>query len=285
MLRAVLFSTCLFAVLLDASSALADPPLSSPRPSMPTPFDALGSDVVDAFSGYNLLFHGGAILATGLMAFSGADQAIRVGVQEHLVAPAYADAALYAGYLVPGIVAPGIYVVGLLAHDPTVTGAGSATVQALGVSLVTMAFLKIAVGRVYPLNGEAPNAPDRLDHPAYAHTFHPFQSAWPLPAWPSGHTIGTVSVAAALAGYFPDSIWIPLVGYPLGLGIGFGMVVGDRHWASDAIAGALIGHAIGYSIGRAYRRRARGEPTVAEGLQIVPLLAPGQAGAAVRLAW
>jgi membrane-associated phospholipid phosphatase len=266
--------------------ALADASTQDPSSPRPTPIDALGSDIIEAFTGTSLVIEGGAVLATGAMAFSGADQAIRVAVQEHLVAPAYADASFYAGYLVPAVVAPGAYVVGLLAHDAAVTGAGSAAVQALGVSLVTMAFLKIAVGRVYPLDGGDPNAPDRLDHPSYAHTFHPFQSAWPLPSWPSGHTIGTLSVAAALTGYFPDKVWIPLVGYPLGMGIGFGMMVGDRHWASDVLSGALLGHAIGFAIGRAYRRRARSETAPPAGdFDVVPLVGRGETGAALRFAW
>jgi membrane-associated phospholipid phosphatase len=38
---------------------------------------------------------------------------------------------------------------------------------------------------------------------------------------------------------------VPIVAYPLALGIGFGTVDGDRHWASEVIVGALIGQAIG----------------------------------------
>jgi len=67
--------------------------------------------------------------------------------------------------------------------------------------------------------------------------------------------------------------------------IGFGMVDGDRHWASDVIAGALIGHAIGYSVGKAFRRRVRGEaPRVGE-VGLVPLIEPGFAGVAVGSTW
>jgi membrane-associated phospholipid phosphatase len=279
--RSALWSACLLALTANARADLLD----GPPPPVPTPIDALGSDLVEAFSGYNLFYYGGAVLGTGVMAFSGADQAIRVRVQEHLALPAYGDTALYAGYIIPAVVAPSVYLVGLASHNSTVTGAGSAAVQALGVSLVTMGLLKIAVGRVYPLNGGDPNASDRLDHPSYAHTFQPFQSAWPLPAWPSGHTIGTISVVAALSGYFPDQLWIPLLGYPLGVGIGVGMVVGDRHWASDVLAGALIGHAIGYSIGRSFRRRSKGGVATRDALELVPLLAPGEAGVALQFGW
>jgi membrane-associated phospholipid phosphatase len=253
--------------------------------AMPTPLDAVGADLADAFSGTNLFFYGAAVAATGAMAFGGADQALRVDVQEHLAAPAYATASSYAGYLVPALAAPGIYLVGALAHDRVMAGAGSAAVQALGVALVTMTLLKVGTGREYPLGGGSPSAPDRLDHPDEAHTFTPVQTLWPLPAWPSGHTLGTMSVAAALWGFFPDKAWIPVVGYSLALGIGFGMVVGDAHWASDVVAGALIGHAIGYAIGRSFRRRVGGEAGAADGLHLVPALGPGTAGVGVLGSW
>ncbi len=281
--RRVHLGVCLAVAALvgAAPEARADPSAAATPPppaAMPTPLDGLGPDLADAFTGYNLLLYGGAVAATGVMAFGGLDQDVRVDVQQHLVAPAYGDASFYAGYLVPALVAPGVYVVGLLAHDRRVTGAGSAALQALGVALLTMSVLKIGTGRAYPTNGGDPSAPDRLDHPDYAHSFRPFQTLWPLPAWPSGHTLGTISVAAALTGYLPDQWWIPALGYPLGLAIGFGMIVGDSHWGSDVVAGALIGHAIGYSIGRSFRLRERGEVARATDLQVVPILGAGWVG-------
>jgi membrane-associated phospholipid phosphatase len=252
---------------------------------MPTPIDGLGQDLVDAFTGTNLFWYGGAVVATGVMAFSGADHAIRVGVERNLAAPAYGDAAVYTGYILPAIVAPAIYVTGLAVRDPKTAGAGSAAVQALVVTLVTTGVLKIATGRPYPLHGGDPNAPDRLDHPEYARDFRPFQvqTFWPFPAWPSGHTSATVSVAAALTAYYPDQWWIPSIGYPLALAIGFGLIDGDAHWASDVVAGALIGHAIGYSIGRAFRRRL--SEAHASTVELVPIVAPTHGGAALELAW
>jgi membrane-associated phospholipid phosphatase len=253
---------------------------------MPTPIDSLGADLVEAFTGYNLLFYGGAVAATGVMAFGGVDHAIRVGVQRDLAAPAYGDTAFYAGYIVPAIAAPAVYIVGLAAHDAKTAGAGSAALQALGVTLVATGVLKVATGRAYPLNGGDPNASDRLDHPEYAHLFHPFQRFWPLAAWPSGHTSATISIAAALTAYYPEQSWIPLVGYPVAIAIGFGMMVGDRHWASDVVGGALLGHAIGYSIGRTFRLRAQGATAQGgEKVGFVPLVGPSFGGVAVTGGW
>lgn len=224
---------------------------AAPR-SNPTPFDGLGDHIGYAFTGTRLLFPAAAVAVTGSMAFSGEDHALRVAVQHQIRAPAWADGAYYAGYVAPAVVAPGLYVIGLATRDRETTGAGAAAVQALLVTLGATGVLKLATGRPYPLHGGDPAAPDRLDHPEYAHEFRPFKPLLFL-SWPSGHTSSTVSIAAALAAYYSDQPWVGFVGYPLALGIGFGTVVGDRHWTSDVISGALLGHVIGYSIGRGFR--------------------------------
>jgi membrane-associated phospholipid phosphatase len=242
--------------------------------------------MADAFTGTNLLLYGSAVAVTGVMAFGGGDQAVRVAVQRSLVAPAFADGAYYAGYLLPAIVAPAVYVTGLFTGDRDAVTAGCAALQALGIELLATGILKVGVGRPYPLNGGDPNAPDRLDHPEYARTFHPFGSVWPLPAWPSGHTSATTAVAAALSASYPDRPWVAVIGYSLALAVGVGLVDGDRHWTSDVIAGALVGHAIGYSVGSAFRRRARADAAGGSaGLELVPLLGPGLMGAAVERSW
>ncbi len=225
----------------------------------PTPVDGLGDDVVEAFTGVNVFYYAGAVLTTGAMAQSGVDHSVRVAVQGHLAAPAYGDAAFYTGYLFPAIAAPSLYLVSLAVGDERWIGAGSAAIQALALTLATTGLLKWSTGRAYPLNGGDPAAPDRLDHPSFARTFTPFQGG--LLAWPSGHTSATVGLVAALTAYAPEHFEIPLVGYPLAAAIGFGMVVGDRHWASDVLAGALIGQAIGGSVGASFRARANGDRT------------------------
>jgi membrane-associated phospholipid phosphatase len=276
-----------WAALLGAALlALPSAALAAPNAPLPTPVDSVGDDLVQAFTGPSLLFYGGAVFATGVMAFGGADQAIRVGVQRNMDWPAVGDASVIAGYTLPVALAPTLYVIGLSANDRDLAGGGSAAVQALAVTVLTTGILKLATGRAYPLNGGDPRAPDRLDHPAYARSFLPFQRLdFPvLPAWPSGHTSACISVAASLTAYYPDQLWIPLVGYPVSVLIGFGLVVGDHHWASDVVAGALIGHAIGYSIGRSFRARVLGTQRSTGGITIVPL-AGDSYGLALVGAW
>jgi len=244
---------------------------------MPSPIDSIGSDAARAFSGWNLAYYGGAIVATAALAESGADHAIRVGVQEHLSAPAWGDAAYYGGYVLPVLIAPGIYVTGLLTERRSMTGAGAAATQALAFTVVTTVVLKVATGRPFPNHGNDPSAPDRLEHPEYAREFVPFGFAGRY-AWPSGHTSAAVSIAASLSAYTRD-LTVSLVAYPIAAAIGLGMIVGDHHWTSDVVAGALIGQAIGWSVGDSFRRRA--DLDAPPQIQLVPLLTPSIQGCAV----
>jgi membrane-associated phospholipid phosphatase len=264
------------ALILTGTASLALPGFAraAPDPPLPTPIDGLGEDIANAFTGPSLLFYGGAVVATGAMAFGGPDQAIRTGVLRSMDWPVYGDAAVLTGYILPAALAPTLYLVGLAADHRDLTGAGSAALQALAVTVVATGVLKFAVGRTYPA--------DRGD----ATAFYPFQRLdLPVfPSWPSGHTSACISVAASLTAYYPDQIWIPLVGYPLGLAIGFGLIAGDHHWASDVVAGALIGQGIGYSIGKSFRARAQGTGRTATDITLVPM-AGGIYGLALVGGW
>lgn len=270
---------CSFALLaLPSTPAQAhrwyrpEPATPAKAAPTPTPLDELGPNLIRALTGERLFFYAGAVAVTGGMAFSGADHAVRVGVQRHLVVPAWGQVAYYGGYILPAVAAPAVYLVGLASGDRDLQGSGSAAVQALAITLGVTGVLKVSTGRAFPLNGESPTAPDRLDHPEYARTFHPFQPArgW---SWPSGHAAASFSIAAALSAYFSGDPWIVATTYPVALGIGLGTVEGDNHWMSDVVAGALIGHAIGWSVGRAFRSRAHAD--VALPAMLVPTRLPG----------
>lgn len=263
-------------------------PASDARAADPTPIDDVGSDLADALFSTNLILYGIAVAETGAMAFGGGDHAVRVFVQQHLAGPepTWGSVSNTAGYVIPAVVAPGLWIAGLASRDRTTLTGGSAAVQALVLTLATTALLKWVTGRPYPLNGGDPNAPDVLSHPEYAREFRPFRTdgGW---AWPSGHTAATTSVVAALSAWDPDSIAIPLVGYPVAAAIGLGMIDGDRHWTSDVIAGALFGYAIGSSVGRNFRKRARDEHGDTEAsVRLVPMSGGGcQVGASLVGRW
>lgn len=245
---------------------------------MPSPLDAVGADALRAVGGWQWLYLAGAVGATAAMSPSGADHAIRVGIQEHARVPAWGDAAYYGGYVLPVVVPVSIYVAGLVADDHDVAGAGSAAIQALAFTELLTVVFKVGTGRPFPTHGGDPDAPDRLEHPEYAHEWKPFSFGGRY-AWPSGHTAAAVSVAAALTAYSDNPWLVGSIAYPVAGAVAFGMLTGDHHWASDVVAGALIAQGIGWSVGKSFAARAR--PSFAERVSVVPVVASGLQGVAV----
>jgi membrane-associated phospholipid phosphatase len=67
--------------------------------------------------------------------------------------------------------------------------------------------------------------------------------------------------AAAFRASRPELGWVSWLGYPLAVGVAGGMWLGDHHWASDILSGALLGEAIGGSVGQTFSE-ALGVPGV-----------------------
>src|SRR5258708_4554914 len=141
----------------SATSTPTPTTTAAPSPPLLTPIDALGADLASAFGGTNLLFYAGAVGGSAALALSGGDYSIRIAVQQHIASSAYGNAASLAGYIVPVVVAPAVWLTGLALGDRASTGAGSAAVQALVVTALATAVLKIGVGRAYPSGGRDPN--------------------------------------------------------------------------------------------------------------------------------
>ncbi|HSU41226.1 MAG TPA: phosphatase PAP2 family protein [Polyangiaceae bacterium] len=131
----------------------------------------------------------------------------------------------------------------------------SAILQGMAGGFMVTGVLKWSVGRQWPNGSRDPNAPDRLDHPEDAYTFHPFQL---VGAWPSGHTLSMFAAAAAFRAAEDELGWPRFLGYPLAAGVAAGMWLGDRHWASDILSGALLGEAIGSSVGQSFAQSGDG---------------------------
>jgi membrane-associated phospholipid phosphatase len=100
--------------------------------------------------------------------------------------------------------------------------AGTAALLASGITTA----LKYTVGRTRPAgDGDGD-------------VFRPFSGAT---SFPSGHTTLAFAVATVMAGETRDS-WSDIAFYGAATLTGLARMNGDRHWASDVIAGALIGH-------------------------------------------
>lgn len=126
----------------------------------------------------------------------------------------------------------------------------AAMLQAFVLSVSVSASIKFVTGRQWPNGGRLPTMRDRLDHPERAGKFDPFRLT--ITAFPSGHAATTFSLAAALRAANPDAGFAVWLGYPVAVGVGLGMWLGDHHWASDVISGALLGEAIGAAAGAAF---------------------------------
>lgn len=183
---------------------------------------------------------------------TGLDQRLRVVSQRDLGGrPNLEPVGVATPYVLAGslVIADGV---SAIAHSCEAQRVLAPVLQAGTLTFITVNLLKLGVGRSFPNGGSDPNAPDRLDHPERAHDFVPFQRGFA--GWPSGHTALMVSAAAAFRASNPELGAVSFVGYPFALGVAAGMWLGDHHYASDILSGALLGEAIGDSVGRSFAR-------------------------------
>jgi membrane-associated phospholipid phosphatase len=213
------------------------------------PWQHFGDTATEFVRPLPLILVAGAGVAPVVFAPTGLDHDLRLVAQRdlggrHDIEPV----SVYAPYVLGGGVLVG-YVVTLAVSACDAQRPQAAMLQAMALSLATTALLKFSVGRQWPNAGLDPTAPDRLRHPEFAEHFSPFDR---YGAWPSGHTGFFFAAASALRTSAPELGVVRWVGYPLSLGVAAGMWIGDHHWASDIVSGALLGEAIGSSVGRGF---------------------------------
>jgi membrane-associated phospholipid phosphatase len=213
------------------------------------------ADVVEApanlVSAPSLTLMGVAIASTALMSPTGADHALRLGFARDLASPKFAsgfgDAMVSIGWVLPVLPAFALYTEGILSKNSTRARAGAMTLSAVGTTMVWVTLLKVVTGRPYPLHGGSREDPARFDYPEYAKEWRPFREGHV--AWPSGHTATAFAAASALS-WSTENVWVTVLSHLAAGAVGAGMLLGDHHWASDVLAGALMGEAIGYSFGK-----------------------------------
>jgi PAP2 superfamily len=214
-----------------------------------------------------------AVVTPFAMAPTGLDHQVRLLAQRDLFGkPKLEPVSVWTPYVVAGGLLVG-YSVAALVDSCSAKRRLAPVLQAGVLTFGTVAILKFGVGRQWPNGGRNPDAPDRLDHPEYARDFAPFQR--PYAAWPSGHTALMFAGAASFRAANPDLGLAAWLGYPLAVGVASGMWLGDHHWGSDIISGALLGEAIGSSVGQSFSE-ALGVPGA------LVLSAPGNAGLGVQ---
>jgi membrane-associated phospholipid phosphatase len=164
---------------------------------------------------------------------------------------------LYLGFIVPAVTPVVVYAAGRFMDDEKLLVAGLALTQSLLLTLAIQTPLKMITGRAKP------GLVNELDHTRnpYAEDFsgrfnwfnHNF-----IAGWPSGHTANAFAAAATIAELYKDKVWLKIGVYSYAALIGFGVTL-DVHWASEALAGALMGYAVGKTVGKSFNKLLKNE--------------------------
>jgi membrane-associated phospholipid phosphatase len=240
------------------------------------PWNRVGASLKHYVEPVPLILTGVSPLPVLVMSPTGLDHDLRLVAQEDWGGSYKLEpVSLWTPYVLAGSFAIGFGVSALL-DACEVERPLAAMLQAMAGGLIVTGVLKWSVGREWPNGGEDPNAADRLEHPEYAQEFRPFRLRFG--AWPSGHTLSMFAAAAAFRAAERELGWLRFVGYPLAAGVGVGMWMSDRHWASDIFSGALLGEAIGGSVGQSF---ARAEDQPKSALDTSPWVVPVAGGALV----
>jgi membrane-associated phospholipid phosphatase len=269
-------------VQLTLALALACTPARALANDVVQPWQRLGHNLEEIYGWPNLLFHVSAVAVTPPMVYT-VDEPVQEWFQrEDPLSDTFGPVTLWVGGLAPILLPAGLYGFGLAGEHEEIATAGAAAIQAVVVQFVVVTTLKWLTDRAGPYpNGDPASARwnsgllrDSKDADDW--NFDPFDVEGGL-RWPSGHTASNVALVSALVAFYPDELWIALVGYPLALAIGIGMVEGDYHWLSDVVAGALMGHVIGWVVGKNFRTEfdaRREDPRAASarepGIQLAP---------------
>lgn len=227
------------------SASAATPPCEGARP-----WSRLGRTGANLVRPAPLVLVGLSVLTPAGFVPSGLDHELRLVAQRDLFGkPKLEPATVWTPYVLgSGILSA--YLLGVALDSCPAQRTLAPVLQAGALTFATVGLLKFGVGRRWPNGGNDPNAPDRLQHPEYAREFAPFQH--PYAAWPSGHTAIMFAGASAFRASNPELGWASWLGYPIAATVAGGMWLGDHHWASDIVSGALLGEAIGSSVGQSF---------------------------------
>jgi len=231
------------------------------------PWSRLGDSAGQFVRPLPLVLVAASAVPPAVFAPTGFDHRLRVLAQRDLGGKYRLEpVSLYAPFVLAGGTLV-THVAGALSDSCAIQRPTAAMLQAVVAGLAVTGLVKFSTGRAWPNGGRDPTALDRLDHPEDAQDFRPFQRG--LAAFPSGHTLSVMTLAAAFRAAQPELGVLGWVGYPLAAGVGAGMWFSDHHWASDVVSAMLLGEAIGGSVGRAFAS-PNGESTETGRLLLAP---------------
>ncbi len=233
----------------------------TPGPANLGPFDGLARNFGNSFVGVNFGFQLAAVAATGTMVSQDVDLRVHDYFHDH---PHWGRAAypvVILGVAGPVALFAGLHLAGRVTGNPRTIGAAFAVLQAGALSLGYVTVLKLFVGRPAPRDDYIPSvAPDQAK---LSRTFRfGIDRGGLIAGWPSGHVAVTTAMLSSLAAYYPDNPWLKLALVVGSAGMMLGVSSfesGGVHWASDAVAGALLALPIGISTGQGMRSLVEGE--------------------------
>jgi membrane-associated phospholipid phosphatase len=217
----------------------------------PNIFYNLGWNLLNSFSyNYGLNFIGAGAGTWGMIE-TGLDWKWRNTVFDNNWLSNIGGPVMLAGGIVPIITPLAFLLSGKYFENEKLVITATALTQTLMLTMLIQSPLKMITGRRDP--GLVNNSfYERIyDEDDFSAQFNWFNMDF-FNGWPSGHTANAFSAAATLSEIYHDNILIKIAAYTYAAFIGFGTTT-HAHWASEAIAGALIGYAIGKTVGKSYR--------------------------------
>jgi membrane-associated phospholipid phosphatase len=220
-------------------------------------FHNMGQNLLGVFSynyGANFV---GAGLGTWAFIGTGIDWKWRNIAYDHAWLSNCGRPGLHLGYIVPGLTPIVLYVAGRLAEDKKLLIAGLALAQSLLLTLAVQTPLKMITGRA------SPGIANELDHARnqstddFSKKFDWFNNNF-IAGWPSGHTANAFAAAATISELYKNNLWLKIGAYSYATLIGVGVTL-NVHWASEALAGALIGYAVGKTVGKSFNKLLKNE--------------------------
>ena len=131
----------------------------------------------------------------------------------------------WGGFYVPTGIAVGTLGLGLVTGKPEVTRTGARVATSVLGATVVGRVMKKAIGRARPSEADD------------QYTFDPFGD---FNSFPSGHTLTAFALSTSLADAI-DNKWADAGLYTLAAGTGVSRMIGNHHWFSDVVGGALVG--------------------------------------------
>ncbi|MBN2574353.1 MAG: phosphatase PAP2 family protein [Deltaproteobacteria bacterium] len=252
-----------------------------PARVFPGPFDHMARHFAGGFLDFNLSFHIAAVAATATMTTHDTDLEIHRYFRDHPDLGRIGYPIIVAGVAGPVLLFGGLHIAGRATQNPETVGAAYAVFQSVALTLGYVTLLKLVTGRPAPRDDYIPSLAEDDEH--LARKFRPgVYRGGIVSGWPSGHVAVTTAMLSALAFYYPKSWLLKAALLVCSAGMMFGVSsfqAGGMHWASDAVAGALMAFPIGMSTGRGMRNVVdRTKPGARSAWFVAPSLRPEAKG-------